>query len=144
MNLEAQIELITAPQEFTRLCNAVFAAEHGDDFLPIDDDRADRGNDGYLKSAKRVVALHCFKRAQNKGIDAAIRRKMLGDLGKTKTLKEQGLWEVQEEAFGAPGSPGEQVPIEHFATRIVKTYEEILDWAASFAPLRVRTFSGRH
>jgi hypothetical protein len=99
MNLEAQIELITAPQEFTRLCNAVLAAEYGDDFLPIDDDRADHGNDGYLKSEKRVFALHCFKRAQNKGIDAAIRRKMLGDLGKAKTLKEQGLWGVEGWTF---------------------------------------------
>ena len=94
MNLEAQIELITVPQEFTRLCNAVLAAEHGDDFLPIDDDRADHGNDGFLKSAKRVFALHCFKRAQNQGIDILIRRKMLGDLGKAKTLKEQNLWDV--------------------------------------------------
>jgi hypothetical protein len=33
MNLEAQIELITAPQEFTRLCNAGLAAEYGDDFF---------------------------------------------------------------------------------------------------------------
>jgi hypothetical protein len=41
VNLEAQIELITAPQEFTRLCNAVLAAEYGSDFLPIDDDRAE-------------------------------------------------------------------------------------------------------
>ncbi|MGD9736089.1 MAG: hypothetical protein AB7V58_10855 [Solirubrobacterales bacterium] len=99
MNLEAQIELITVPQEFTRLCNAVLSAEHGDDFLPIDDDRADRGNDGYLKSAKQVFAVHCFKRAQSKGIDAPIRRKMLGDLGKAKTLKEQGIWEVDAWTF---------------------------------------------
>lgn len=99
MNLEAQIELITVPQEFTRLCNAVLVAEHGDDFLPIDDDRADHGNDGFLKSAKQVFALHCFKRVQNQGIDAVVRRKMFGDLGKAKTLKEQGLWNVEAWTF---------------------------------------------
>jgi hypothetical protein len=99
MNLEAQIELITVPQEFTRLCNAVLAAEHGDDFLPIDDDRADYGNDGFVKSAKRVFAVHCFKRVQNQGIDTLIRRKMLGDLGKAKTLKEQDLWDVEAWTF---------------------------------------------
>jgi hypothetical protein len=36
--------------------------EYGDDFLPIDDDRADRGNDGYLKSEKRLFAAHCLQR----------------------------------------------------------------------------------
>lgn len=91
MNLEAQIELITVPQEFTRLCNALLAAEYGADFLQIDDDRADSGNDGYRKSVHQVFAVHCFKRVQKQKITEEIRRKMLGDLGKAKTLKEQGL-----------------------------------------------------
>jgi hypothetical protein len=99
VNLEAQIELITVPQEFTRLCNAVLSAEYGADFLPIDDDRADSGNDGYRKSAKQVFAVHCFKRIQKQKISEEIRRKMLGDLGKAKTLKEQGLWEVDAWTF---------------------------------------------
>jgi hypothetical protein len=75
MNLEAQIQLITVPQEFTRLCNAVLEAEHGDDFLLIDDDQADRGNDGYLKSKKRLIAMHCFKRVQNQALEAEIERR---------------------------------------------------------------------
>ncbi len=99
MNLEAQIELLTVPQEFTRLCNAVLATEYGEDFLPIDDDRADNGNDGYRKSAAQVFAVHCFKRIQKQKITNEIRRKMLGDLGKAKTLKEQGLWEVKAWTF---------------------------------------------
>jgi hypothetical protein len=40
--------------------------------------------------------------------------------------------EVQEEAFGAPGESGDPIRIEHFATRILQTYEELLEWAASF------------
>ena len=97
--LESQIELITVPQEFTRLCNAVLEAEHGTDFLPIDDDRPDRGNDGYLKSEKRMFAAHCFKRVQNQKLDREIRGKMVSDLGKAIALKEQGLWEVEAWTF---------------------------------------------
>lgn len=39
--------------------------------------------------------------------------------------------EIQEQAFGAPGEPGDPVRIEHFATRIIQTYGELLDWAAA-------------
>jgi hypothetical protein len=94
MSLRTQIELMTIPQEFTRLCNATLIAEHGDDFLPIDDDRGDRGNDGYLKSEARMFAAHCFKRIQNQSIDAAIRTKMIGDLGKAIALKTARVWEI--------------------------------------------------
>jgi len=94
MNLPAQIGLITVPQEFTRLCNAILVAEHGNEYLPIDDDRSDRGNDGYLKSEKRLFAAHCFKRVQNQSIDADIRGKMVGDLGKAIALKKEGIWDI--------------------------------------------------
>jgi hypothetical protein len=99
VNLHAQIGLITVPQEFTRLCNAILTAEYGDDYLPIDDDRADRGNDGYLKSEKRLFAAHCFKRIQNQGIDSAIRGKMIGDLGKAIALKREGIWDIEAWTF---------------------------------------------
>jgi hypothetical protein len=99
MSLRAQIELMTVPQEFARLCNSVLIAEHGDDFLPIDDDRADRGNDGYLKSEQCMFAVHCFKRIQNRSIDAPIRAKMIGDLGKSIALKAAGVWPVQAWTF---------------------------------------------
>jgi hypothetical protein len=99
MNLAAQIELITVPQEFTRLCNAVLGAMHGDDFLPIDDDRADRGNDGYLKSERRLFAVHCFKRIQKRGIDLEVRAKMVGDLGKAAALREAGIWDIENWTF---------------------------------------------
>jgi hypothetical protein len=99
VNLEGQIELISVPQEFTRLCNAVFSAEFGNDFLPIDDDRADNGNDGYRMSTKQLFAVHCFKRLQKQSFPSDIRRKMVGDLGKAKALDEQGLWEVEAWTF---------------------------------------------
>jgi hypothetical protein len=95
MTLETQIQLVTVPQEFTRLCNEVLEAEHGDDFLVIDDDRADRGDDGYLKSTKTLFAMHCFKRIQNQSIEGEIRRKMIGDLGKAIALRDEGIWDIE-------------------------------------------------
>jgi hypothetical protein len=99
MNLQAQIELITVPQDFNRLCNAVLRAEYGDDFLSIDDDRSDRGNDGYLKAEKRMFAAHCFKRVQNQSLDREIRHKMITDLRKAVQLKKEGVWEIEAWTF---------------------------------------------
>ncbi|MFD4541846.1 hypothetical protein [Streptomyces bauhiniae] len=99
VNLQAQIELITVPQDFTRLCNAVLQAEYGIDFLPIDDDRADRGNDGYLKTEKRMFAAHCFKRIQNRGLDNEIRGKITGDLKKAIALRDSGAWDILRWTF---------------------------------------------
>jgi len=99
MNLQQQIELINNPQDFTRLYNSVLTAEYGDDYLAISDDRADRGNDGYLKSEKRLFAGHCFKRVQNQGIEKDIRNKLLGDLNKAINLKTDGSWQVKSWTF---------------------------------------------
>lgn len=99
MNLQAQINLITAPQEFARLCNAVLASRYGEDYLPVDDDRPDRGNDGYLKSERRMFAMHCFKRAQNQSLDAEIRKKMVGDLRKAVALRDEGRWVIEAWTF---------------------------------------------
>lgn len=109
MNLEGQIELISVPQEFTRLCNAVLAAEFGEDFLAIDDDRADNGNDGFRKSTKQIFAVHCFKRLPKQNFTQEIRRKMVGDLGKAKMLKEQGLWDIEAWTFLSNYSIPEEV-----------------------------------
>lgn len=90
---------MTVPQEFARLCNALLVAEHGDGFLPIDDDQPDAGNDGYLPAEKRMVAMHCFKRVQNQGLESLIRRKMVGDLGKAVALKRVDAWEIEAWTF---------------------------------------------
>jgi len=99
MNLVSQIGLINNPQDFTKLCNAALSANHGDDFLPIDDDRADRGNDGYIKSEKRLIACHCFKRVQNQSIERDISRKMTSDLQKAIALKSEGIWLIENWTF---------------------------------------------
>lgn len=112
MSLESQISLITVPQEFSRLCNAILRADHGDDFLPIDDDQPDAGNDGYLKSERRMYAMHCFKRAQNQGIEQLIRRKMVGDLGKAVALKQAGVWEIDAWTFVSNYPVAERIAAE--------------------------------
>jgi len=99
LSTENQISLINNPQEFTRLYNAILKAEHGDDFLAIDDDRADRGNDGYLKSECRIYAGHCFKRVQNQSLDSEIRRKMVSDLKKAIALKKSEDWQITAWTF---------------------------------------------
>lgn len=99
MTLTAQIELMTNPQDFVRLCNMILSAEYGTAFLPIDDDRPDRGNDGYLVSEKRMFAMHCFKRVQNQSLDAEIRAKMSSDLHKAIALKSEGAWDVDAWTF---------------------------------------------
>lgn len=99
MNLQNQISLINNSQDFTRLCNAVLTADYGDDFLPIDDDRADAGNDGYVKSEKQIFAAHCFKRIQNQSIENEIRKKMTSDLRKAILLKDSKEWEIENWTF---------------------------------------------
>src|SRR4051794_33555061 len=90
---------MTVPQEFCRLCNAILRATYGDDYLAIDDDQPDAGNDGYLTPERRMFAMHCFKRVQNQSIEGNIRRKMIGDLGKAIALKVAGLWEIESWTF---------------------------------------------
>lgn len=119
MTLEAQIQLVTVPQEFTRLCNAILEAMHGDDFLAIDDDQADRGNDGYLKSSKTLFAMHCFKRVQNQSLDAEISRKMIGDLKKAVALRDEGLWDIDSWVFLSNYPVGEAV-----AERVIRRGDE--------------------
>ncbi|HSD56524.1 MAG TPA: hypothetical protein VLA92_05250 [Candidatus Saccharimonadales bacterium] len=99
MSLQSQIELMNNPQEFTRLYNAVMTIKYGNDFLPIDDDQQDGGNDGYVKSEKRIYAGHCFKRIQKQGINQAILDKMMDDLDKAIKLKKAKRWPIENWTF---------------------------------------------
>jgi hypothetical protein len=57
--IEDQIATMCNPQEFTRLCNSIFTSIYGDDFQVIDGTRSDEGNDGYVRSEKRILAIYC-------------------------------------------------------------------------------------
>lgn len=91
MDIENQIANLSNPAEFTHLCNITLTAKWGLDYCQFDDDQADRGNDGYLKSKKWIFARHCFKKIFKRQQTAAILGKVRSDLKKAKTLKENGL-----------------------------------------------------
>lgn len=99
MNLANQISLINNSQDLMRLCIAALTADYGDDFLPIADDRADGGNDGYLKSEAKLFAVHCFKRLQNQSIENEILTKMMSDFRKALKLRSEGKWEIRSWTF---------------------------------------------
>ncbi|HKG04699.1 MAG TPA: hypothetical protein VKB03_16120 [Conexibacter sp.] len=46
-----------------------------------------------------MFAAHCFKRVQNRQLDALIRAKMIGDLGKAIALKSADVWPVDAWTF---------------------------------------------
>ena len=66
MTLDELIAQSTNPQEFTRLCNVVFTDIYGDKFQIIDGTRADNGNDGYVVSEQRILAIHCPVKPEQK------------------------------------------------------------------------------
>jgi hypothetical protein len=101
MNLENQISQITNPQEFTRLCNAIFTALHGNEYQVIDGTRADEGNDGYVRSEERIIAIHCPIKPEKK-TDKDYKKKIRSDLKKVVKLNESGKYQVKNWTFVSP------------------------------------------
>lgn len=59
-------------------------------------------------------------------------RRRLSDLESMTTFLNRLLAEdVQDAAFGKPGEPGDPDRIQHTATRMCSTEDDLLDWAAS-------------
>lgn len=101
MNLEEQIRVINNPQEFVDLCNTIFTEKYGNDFQIIDGTRADDGNDGYVYSEKRIFAIYCPVKPENKR-DEDFKKKIGGDLNKAKELQDTGKLEVKKWTFITP------------------------------------------
>lgn len=101
MNLEDQIAQITNPQEFTRLCNAILTAEYGADFQVIDGTRSDEGNDGYVISEKRIVAMHCPIKPERKK-DSDYTGKIKSDLEKAVALRNHRKYDIKKWTFMTP------------------------------------------
>ncbi len=89
MSLEDQIAQIVNPQEFTRLCNTIFTVLYGEDYQVIDGTRADGGNDGYVRSEERIIAIHCPIKPERK-TDKDYIEKIRSDLKKAAKLNESG------------------------------------------------------
>lgn len=101
MHLEDKIAQITNPQEFTRLCNTVLTAHYDQDFQVIDGTRNDEGNDGYVVSEKRIIAMHCPIKPERK-TDRDYLKKIREDLAKADALHRSGKYEVINWTFITP------------------------------------------
>lgn len=101
MSLEDQIAQTTNPQEFTRLCNILLTAEYGEAFQVIDGTRGDEGNDGYISSEKRVIAIYCPIKPERR-TDADYVEKIRSDLKKADVLQKSGKYEIQKWTFITP------------------------------------------
>ena len=101
MPLEDQIAQITNPQEFTRLCNTLLTAHYGENFQVIDGTRSDEGNDGYVISEKRIIAIYCPIKPERK-TDKDYLEKITKDLTKANKLRESGTFKVENWTFITP------------------------------------------
>jgi hypothetical protein len=101
MSLDEQIAKMTNPQEFTRLCNTVFTDIYGHAFQVIDGTRSDNGNDGYVDSENRMLAINCPIKPEQK-TDAGYLGKIRSDLAKALELKRQGKYRIDAWTFITP------------------------------------------
>lgn len=108
MDLEDQISRINNPQMFTKLCNTILSARHGKDYQVIDGSRADEGVDGYIVSEKRIIAIYCPVKPENRR-DKDYLRKIKSDLEKAGRLREAGELPVEKWTFITPQKLGIKV-----------------------------------
>lgn len=108
MSLDELIAQMTNPQEFTRLCNAIFTDIYGDHFQVIDGSRSDNGNDGYVSSERRMLAINCPIKPEQK-TDAGYVKKIRSDLDKAAELKHAKKYEIETWTFITPRKLGDSV-----------------------------------
>ena len=101
MTLDELIAQMTNPQEFTRLCNSVFTDIYGNAFQVIDGTRGDDGNDGYVASESRMLAMHCPVKPEQK-TDAGYVAKIRSDLAKAVTLRNEQKYAIETWTFITP------------------------------------------
>lgn len=101
MTLDELIAQMTNPQDFTRLCNSVFTDIYGDAFQVIDGTRSDNGNDGYVASERRMLAMHCPVKPEQK-TDAGYLVKIRGDLAKAVALRNGQKYAIDTWTFITP------------------------------------------
>lgn len=101
MNLDELIAQMTNPQEFTRLCNSVFTDIYGDAFQIIDGTRGDNGNDGYVTTERRMLAMYCPIKPEQK-TDAGYLEKITADITKAVALKRDKKYEIESWTFVTP------------------------------------------
>jgi hypothetical protein len=101
MTLDELIAQMTNPQEFTRLCNSVFTDIYRDAFQVIDGTRGDNGNDGYVATERRMLAMHCPIKPEQR-TDAGYLEKITADINKAVALKRDNKYEIEAWTFITP------------------------------------------
>ena len=111
MTLEEQIAQSTDPQEFTRLCNTILTEKYGSDYQVIDGTRSDDGNDGYVISEKRILAMYCPIKPERK-TDADYLKKIRSDIAKAQALRDSGAYNIENWTFLTPRKLSNKVVVE--------------------------------
>lgn len=101
------ISQITSPDQFSKLCKHLLAAEF-DDFQTIDDSGGDKGNDGYSEKQKILFQFYCPKKP-NKATDSKYKLKIKEDLDKAKELVVSGKYIIEKWIFVTPAELREDV-----------------------------------
>jgi hypothetical protein len=94
MSLQEQIQQFTNSAEFARLVNGLFVAEYRQDYQIVDGTRGDDGNDGYLRSEQRILAVYCPSKPERR-TDRDYVEKGLSDLRKAADLRDSGAFEIR-------------------------------------------------
>ena len=79
MALDEMVAQMVDPNEFVRLVNAVHVDMYPQDFQIVDGTRADNGNDGYVSSERRMIAIYCPVKPEQRR-DSDYRTKIESDL----------------------------------------------------------------
>ena len=101
MTLDELVAQMTDQQEFVRLVNAVHVDKYPADFQVIDGTRGDNGNDGYIASERRMLAIFCPVKPEQRR-DKDYQEKIQSDLLKAVALREQGAYPISAWTFVTP------------------------------------------
>jgi hypothetical protein len=118
------------PHEFARLVNAVHTDMYPRDFQVIDGSRGDNGNDGYVASQRRMLAIYCPIKPEQRR-DADFRKKIDDDLGKAVFLRDRGSYEIAQWTFVTPRKLSDDV-IAWMRQKGVETGIEVHHLEATF------------
>ncbi|MFA5974693.1 MAG: hypothetical protein WC859_00830 [Elusimicrobiota bacterium] len=101
MGLQDLISQMNNPQEFVRLCNAVFVATYGQEYCAVDGTQCDGGNDGYIRSEHKMLAMYCPVKPE-KDTDTKYLEKIRNDLDKAKKLVDTSKYRIKQWTFVTP------------------------------------------
>lgn len=101
MALDEVVAQMVDPNEFVRLVNAVHVDMYPRDFQVVDGTRGDNGNDGYVASERRMIAIYCPVKPEQRR-DSDYRKKIESDLKKAIALRDESRYAIEAWTFIAP------------------------------------------